>query len=166
MGRQRDRMERRTRAGAITSLNIISLMDIFTILLLFLLVQTGDPNEVLPVIENLHLPYSEAKAPPQRNLVVAIDGERIMVEGRTVATITEVRETADNLIAPLAAALRAYVAEAAQQGRETGARFRGDITIMGDREIPFSVLKKVMYTCASQHFGHISLAVQPADKPG
>jgi biopolymer transport protein ExbD len=158
-------MAARTRKKApITSINMVSLLDIFTILLLFLLVQAGDPDEVLPVFDNLNLPFSEAQAPAKRTLVVAIDKNRILLEGRPVADISDVAASEENLIPGLADALRVYV-EKADQGREAGEKFSGKVTIMGDRTVPFSILKKVMLTCASQHFGNVSLAVQQRETP-
>jgi len=156
--RQRRRMAERTRKRApITSINMVSLLDIFTILLLFLLVQAGDPATVLPVFDNLKLPFSQAQAPAKRTLVVTIDKEYILLEGKPVAKLTELTDAA--VIPGLAEALKGYVKLAAAS-REAGQKFRGSVTIMGDRNVPFSVLKKVMVTCASGHFGNVSLAVQ------
>lgn len=171
---QFERMQGRTRARArISGVNLIPLLDIFTILLLFFLIQAGDPTETLPVIENLHLPFSQAKQPPRRDLVVAITPDGITVEGRTVATLEEVLASEGDLIPGLADALQGYVGAAIEAARAdadaaggTGARLAGEVTIMGDREVPFRVLKRVMYTCASRFFGHISLAVQPPEKEG
>lgn len=165
------RMEARARASArIRGVNLIPLLDIFTILLLFFLVQTGDPSETLPVLEHLRLPFSQAKQPPHRDLVVGIEPGRITLEGRQVATVDEVLAADTDLVPGLATALEGYVSEAVRaaqaQGGASGARMAGEVTIMGDRDIPFRVLKRVMYTCASRYFGHISLAVQPPEEAG
>jgi biopolymer transport protein TolR len=167
---QLGRMRTRTRARAgIAAMNLIPLLDIFTILLLFFLVQAGDPSETLPVLNNLRLPFSQAKQPPHRELVVAILPDRVTLEGKSVATVDEVLGAETDLVPGLAAALDAYVADAVEaaraRGDATGARLTGEVTIMGDRDIAFRVLKRVMYTCASRSFGHISLAVQPTEKP-
>jgi len=163
------RMRTRTRARAgVAGMNLIPLLDIFTILLLFFLVQAGDPSETLPVLEHLRLPFSEAKQPPHREIVVGIEPGRITLDGREVATVDEVLASETDLVPGLAAALEAYVEEAVgaarAEGAQPGARLSGEVTIMGDREIPFRVLKRVMFTCASRHFGHISLAVQPREE--
>jgi len=165
------RMRGRTRARAgVPGMNLIPLLDIFTILLLFFLVQAGDPSETLPVLEHLRLPFSEARQPPHRDLVVGIEPGRITLEGRQVATVDEVLSADTDLVPGLATALEGYVSEAVRaaraRGDESGARMAGEVTIMGDRDIPFRVLKRVMYTCASRYFGHISLAVQPPEKSG
>jgi biopolymer transport protein TolR len=164
------RMEARTRARArIRGVNLIPLLDIFTILLLFFLVQTGDPTETLPVLEHLRLPFSQAQQPPHRELLVAIDADNVMLEGRPVARVADVAAAESDLVPGLAQALDDYLAQARAAATgpegEAIARLRGTVTIMGDREIPFAVLRKVMFTCAARHFGHISLAVQPPEKP-
>ncbi len=158
MTRQRQRMERRARAtGPITNINIVSLLDIFTILLLFLLVQSGDPTEDLPVLANLKLPYSDAKTSPTRTLVVSVVAGDIQVEGVTVAQVAELSDS--NLIVPLASALKARLQDAAgQAGKDQ--KFSGRVTVMADRDVPFSVLKKVLFTCSTRHFRKVSLVVQ------
>jgi biopolymer transport protein ExbD len=160
------RMEARTRARArISGVNLIPLLDIFTILLLFFLVQAGDPSETLPVLENLKLPFSRAEQAPHRQLVITIDGRDVLLEGRPVARVADVAASDTDLIPSLAQALGDYLLRARAVAEAGGgvARLRGEVTIMGDRAIPFTVLRRVMYTCAARQFGHISLAVQPAE---
>ena len=161
MSRQRLRMEARARSwGAVRNLNMISLLDIFTILLLFLLVQAGDPEEALPVIEGVSLPFSSAEQPPKRTLTVTIHDQLILVEGHEVARLTEDMDAAVYVIEGLAGALDTWLEAARARHDEQGGRFVGKITILSDRDVPYSVLEKVIFTCASRHFGHISLAVQ------
>ncbi|MDH5527932.1 MAG: biopolymer transporter ExbD [Nitrospirota bacterium] len=161
------RMESRARARAgVPGLNIVALLDIFTILLLFLLVQAGDPEEALPVLSNLKLPFSEARQTPKRDLVIAIDSAgSVLLEGQPVARVDEVLALEGDLIPGLSEALGAYLEKAAEVGRAEGQKFRGRVVIMGDRQVPFAVLKRVMATCSARHFGHISLAVQQREEP-
>ncbi len=161
MGRQRRRMEARARdRGVVRNLNMISLLDIFTILLLFLLVQAGDPEEALPIIEGISLPSSSAEKTPKRTLTVTIVDNRILVEGHEVARLSAEADDSVYIIEGLADALEGYLEAARARYDEQGGRFIGKLTIMGDRDVPYSVLERVIFTCASRHFGHISLAVQ------
>ncbi len=152
------RMEKRHNRAkrAAGKLNVVSLMDIFTILVFFLLVNSSDV-EVLPNPEDVQLPQSIAEQKPEINVVVLVGEEEILVQGAPVASVAEVLATPGNEIPALREALLA------QNERELGAA--GDdiagreVTIMGDKDIPYRLLKKVMATCTSADYGQISLAV-------
>ena len=137
-------------------LNLVSLMDIFTILVFFLLVNSSDV-EVLPKASDVQLPQSIAEEKPEVNVVVLVAEDRILVQGEPVATVADVLGTAGNDIPALRKALLA------QNERELGSGEDGiagrEVTIMGDKDIPYRLLKKVMATCTAADYGRISLAV-------
>lgn len=136
--------------------NLVSLMDIFTILVFFLLVNSSDV-EVLPSSQGVQLPESRSEAKARQSIVVLVNEKDILVQGHRVATINEVMSPgAGTAIAGLANALQNQKARALRQG---GARFNGEVTIMGDRNTSYELLKKIMLTCASVQYGRISLAV-------
>ncbi len=153
--RMEKRHERARRAGS--QLNLVSMMDIFTILVFFLLVNSSDV-EVLPATSDVQLPQSIAEEKPEMSVVVLVDEERILVQGEPVATVAEVLSMPGNEIPALRAALLS------QNERELGAdrdNIAGrEVTIMGDKDIPYRLLKKVMATCTAADYGQISLAVQ------
>lgn len=155
MSRRAKRMERhhkRNRSKA--ALNLISLMDIFTILVFFLLINSGDV-QVLPNAKALSLPESTAEQKPRETLVMMVNEQEILVQGRRIVDLSS--DLADGLIIPaLQAELNQHAARAQQSVLED---FEGRITIMGDREIPFELLKRVMTTCAQSGYPQISLAV-------
>ena len=141
-------------AGA---LNLVSLMDIFTILVFFLLVNSSDV-ETLPNAKDLQLPESIAEEKAKETVVILIGEEDIIVQGTPVAKVADVMNIKGNDIPALREALvsqndRVLRREAQEdiEGRE--------VTIMGDKEIPYRLLKKVMATCTASDYGQISLAV-------
>jgi biopolymer transport protein ExbD len=153
MSRRALRMQRqhkRRRFGA--SLNMVSLMDIFTILVFFLLVHSSDV-ESLPSAKSIKLPESLAEKAPKQTVVVTVNDHDILVQGRKVASVTEVMNSAVDLIDPLKAELD-Y-----QAGRTAAGPKGREITIMGDKEIPYRLLKKIMLTCVRASYENISLAV-------
>jgi biopolymer transport protein ExbD len=117
-------------AGA---LNLVSLMDIFTILVFFLLVNSSDV-ETLPNTKDIQLPESIAEDKAKESVVIMIGEEDILVQGEAVVKVANVLATTGNIA-----------------GRE--------VTIMGDKDIPYRLLKKVMATCTESDYGRISLAV-------
>jgi biopolymer transport protein ExbD len=156
MSRRALRMERhhkRTRSAA--SLNMVSLMDIFTILVFFLLVHSSDV-EVPPTAKSVRLPESLAEKLPKQTLVVTVNGEDILVQGRKVASVPEVMDSGSDLIEPLRVELD-YQSHRTPTGAAAPAR--REITILGDKEIPYRLLKKIMVTCVRASYDNISLAV-------
>lgn len=141
-------------------LNLVSLMDIFTILVFFLLVNSSDV-EVLTSDKSIKLPASVASTVPETTLVVMVNDSRILVSGRPVVDVASIGE--GNEIEPLLAELK-YRAERRRLTPEQ--ELKGlPITIMGDKAIPYTLLKQVMNTCAQAGYRDISLAVnQQADK--
>ena len=154
--RRAKRMERQhKRAGRPTGINLVSLMDIFTILVFFLLVNSSD-GEVLPTHKSVKLPESVAEAIPRQTLVIMITATDIMIHGKVIASIESVLGDSDNATSLLQAALQSTDT----RGKDTdGKPARREATIMGDKEIPYRIIKKVMASCTAAGFARISLAV-------
>ena len=139
------------------SLNLVSLMDIFTILVFFLLVNSSDV-EVLPNAKDLQLPESIAETKARESVVILITETEILVQGRVVGRVDEVAASNVLVIPALKAALIAQTERTLRQQTLDDVAGR-EVTIMGDREIPYHVLKKVMATCTDADYGRLSLAV-------
>jgi biopolymer transport protein TolR len=145
--------KRRTGGG----LNLISLMDIFTILVFFLLVNSQEV-QTLPNAKDLQLPESYAEQSARENIVVVITAESILVQGRVVADMGEVMQQKGVVIAGLESELRRQTNNMLRKDTLANIEDR-EVTIMGDRELPYSLLKKVMASCTAADYGRISLAV-------
>lgn len=133
-------------------LNMVSLMDIFTILVFFLLVNATSA-EVLPSPQNISLPDSVSEKLPLQNIVIAVSQEDIRIQGRFVITVEDALNNRKNTIKPLFDALRLKASSV------KGIVDKQGVTIMGDKEIPYTLLKKIMLTCAGAKFSNISFAV-------
>jgi len=141
-------------AGA---LNLVSLMDIFTILVFFLLVNSSDV-ETLPKAKDLQLPESIAEEKAKETVVILIGEESILVQGTVVASVSDVMETQGNDIPALRQALKSQNDRVLRREAQDNIAER-EVTIMGDKDIPYRLLKKVMATCTASDYGQISLAV-------
>ena len=133
-------------------LNMVSLMDIFTILVFFLLVNATS-TQVLPSPKNIVLPEAAAEKLPTRNLVIAVDERVIRLQGKAIVTVKDALKGDRNSIKPLFNALR-LASETVK-----GITDKQGVTIMGDQEIPYLLLKKIMLTCAGAQYTNISFAV-------
>ena len=141
-------------AGA---LNLVSLMDIFTILVFFLLVNSSDV-ETLPNTKDLQLPESIADQKAKETVVILIGETDIIVQGTPVAKIADVMKIKGNDIPALREALVSQNDRVLRRESQEDIAGR-EVTIMGDKEIPYRLLKKVMATCTASDYGQISLAV-------
>jgi biopolymer transport protein ExbD len=151
-------MERRhARGKAGIALNLVSLMDIFTILVFFLLVNSSDV-EVLPNAKEIQLPESIAEAKAKETVVILISEEHIIVQGTPVAKVKDVMERKGNDIPELRQALQSQNDRVLRREAQDDIAGR-EVTIMGDKDIPYRLLKKVMATCTQSDYGQISLAV-------
>ena len=157
MSRRAKRMERHHKRGRRGSLNMVSLMDIFTILVFFLLVSSTEV-EVLPNPRDLTLPESVAEEGARETVLITLTAQHILVQGQVVAEVDEVMARDAALIPELGAALRAQTDRVLRRDAVTDAADR-EVTIMGDKGLPFSLLRQVMATCTDAEYGRISLAV-------
>ena len=134
------------------SLNMVSLMDIFTILVFFLLVTSSDSN-TLPSTKSLELPASTTDKVPKKTLVVMVNTDNIQINGKTIASVKRASNNGKSIVPELAIALVKFAK------KEDKKKKRYNITIMGDKKIPYKLLKKIMITCAGTKYANISLAV-------
>lgn len=140
-----------------TKLNLVSLMDIFTILVFFLMVNSGDV-EVLQSDKNITLPKSLSEQKPEITLTIKISNEDIVVHGRPVLTVAEALASDGNNIAALGKELN-YQAGRSPQLSELEVKNGRSVIVMGDHKMPYKLLKRIMTTCAETDYRDISLAV-------
>lgn len=138
-------------------LNLVALMDIFTILVFFLMVNSGDV-EVLQSDKNVVLPQSVSEQKPEVALTIKISEEDIVVQGRRVETIAAALDQTGNSIAKLGQELE-YQSNRAAGLTEREQQSGRAIIIMGNLSMPYELLKRIMSTCAESDYRDISLAV-------
>jgi len=138
-------------------LNLVSLMDIFTILVFFLLVNSSDV-QTLPNAKELQLPESIAEEKAKETVVIMIGETDLIVQGTPVAKIADIMAIKGNDIPELREALLSQNDRVLRREAQEDIAAR-EVTIMGDKDIPYRLLKKVMATCTESDYGQISLAV-------
>jgi len=138
-------------------MNLTSLMDVFTILVFFLLVNSAT-TEVLETPKQITLPASVVEEKPRETVVIFISASEVTVQGVPVVLVEDILAMAGQDIAPIGERLAEVSANIIGLKTRIVAESQ-EVTILADRSVPFSVVKKVMSTCTSQGFGRISLAV-------
>jgi biopolymer transport protein ExbD len=141
------------RQNGIVTLNLVSLTDFFTILLVFLLANSSE-TEVLTMNSSIKLPESSSHQRPEDRMVISVSSDQIVVNSRRVADVSKMKATETGPIAGLEQELRD---EAKRRGEVPADGF--DVTVMGDRELPYWLLKRIMMTCQATEFANVSLAV-------
>jgi biopolymer transport protein ExbD len=156
------RMERGHRRMKHATLPLVALVDIFTNVMIFLIINIGDV-QVLDQDRNIHLPKSVAERRPEYTALIKIDGNTITLDGKLVAYIPAVAAAPSDDIVALHAALdeKLTAQPLTDEEKPTGRA----VTIMGDKEIPYKILKRVMATCALAEFRDIALAVDRQEAP-
>ena len=137
------------------------MLDMFTILIIFLLKSYSAEGIILTIPADLHLPQSTAQSAPEPGLVVEVSKNTLVVDGKILEVDLEAIQDSDQL---MVAELYEYLMVKARQYEEISelnpnARFTGRLVLEGDREIPFNLLKKILYTCGQAGFINQSLAV-------
>lgn len=150
--------------GGANHMTLVPFIDMLMILVVFLLVHTSDVD-VLPNNKNISIPQSLSDKKPRPSVVVMITKDDLLVDGKSVAKVADVINGKDAVIQPLKLALMSQadtvLADAAKQ--DIADR---EVTILGDRDTPYSVLRKIMATCTDAEYGKVSLAVVERDGAG
>ncbi len=129
------------------ALNLVSLMDIFTILVFFLLVNSGQV-ETLPNAKDIKLPQSIAEQKSRETVVITVTGDDILVQGKAVASVAAVMNQPGMVIDGLQTALRAQSDRVLRRDAMSEVADR-EVTILGDKALPYKLLKRVMATCTA-----------------
>ncbi|NVJ60214.1 MAG: biopolymer transporter ExbD [Gammaproteobacteria bacterium] len=140
-----------------TKLNLVALMDIFTILVFFLLLNSGDAEQ-LENAKFVKLPDSSTKSAPHVEAMITIGDEKIWFNKEAVLTLEELTKSKQDVIQPLKEVLVAFKdgkPELTPFERENGL----SVTILGDKGVSFDVLQYIMNTCTEADFRNVSLAV-------
>ncbi len=158
------RMEKHhRRLGGSSKLNLTSLMDIFTILVFFLLINSDDV-EVLQNNDTIDLPESTSEQKPDTTLLILANGEDLLVNSQAIAKVPDLLNREATEIDELAEEL-AYRAQKAGPLTELEQKKGRAVTIMGDSSIPYELLKKIMTTCAANDYRDMSFAVAKVAAP-
>ncbi len=148
----------RQRGHHVSHMALVPFVDMLMMLVVFLLLHSSDV-EILPNTKNITIPESVAELKPRETVVVMVTTEDLLVNGRVVAKVADVSRDDNQLIIE---ALRAALKEQSDSSLRSAAQedlAEREVTIMGDKGTPFTVLKKVMATATAADYGKVSLAV-------
>lgn len=155
ISRRTKRMARHHKRSRMPGLNLVSLMDIFTILVFFLLVTASDVQN-LPNAKSVRLPTSTAQNTPENTLIITVTKQQVLVQGRAIIDIQDAMKEQGPYIDSLEKELLFQASRAILKDAQGTPK---KVTILGDKHIPYSLLRKIMATCAKTNYTSIALAV-------
>lgn len=143
--------------GKITKVNLTSLMDVFTILVFFLLVNSGSV-ELVEVPKNVKLPESRVDTKPRETVVIFVSPEDVLVQGKFVARVDDILQLQAGTFDPLTSRL-AELRENVIGPSTLSVAGSLEVTILADKSVPFVVIRRIMTTCTDEGYENVSLAV-------
>ena len=141
----------------LTKMPLTSLMDVFTILVFFLLVNSGSV-EVMEAPKNVKLPESQVEAKPRETVVIFISPEDVLVQGQAVAQVADILDGKAESFDPIMARLAELRDNIVGPSTEALAGSQ-EVTILADKSVPFIVIRRVMSACTGEGYENVSLAV-------
>lgn len=143
--------------GKIGKMNLTSLMDVFTILVFFLLVNSGSV-EVMEAPKDMTLPESRVELKPRETVVIFVGKENILVQGVAVALVADILENKAAATDPIISRLEEIRLNVVGPATLAAAGSQ-EVTILADKSVPFAVIKRIMSTCTDGGYENVSLAV-------
>jgi biopolymer transport protein TolR len=156
------RHRKRGHAEAGGHMTLVPFIDILTIMVVFLLFNTSDVD-VLPNTKSIQIPQSISEKKPQPTVVIMITKDDLLVDGRSVISVKDLIASPDAIVAPLKAALEAQADSVLKAAARDEVKER-EVTILGDRSTPYSVMRKIMATATDANYGKVSLAVTSRER--
>ncbi len=139
---------RKQKSETPAGLNLVSLMDIFTILVFFLMVNASEV-EILETSTAIQLPDSISEDEPEHRVSIEVSNDELLLQGEVIGYVPDILASKEPVIDVL-------VSELIQTDPENT---EGKVTIMGDKSLPYELLKRVMVSCQTANYRHIALAV-------
>lgn len=134
-------------------LALIPMIDMLTILVVYLLVHTAD-LEMLPNSRNITIPLSSSEQKPRETTVVMVTRDMLYVNDEPVVSVAELGAAPDPVVEALRAALGRQAA-----GVIAGSEARREVTVMAEKSLPYAVLRKIVASSAAAEYTKVSFAV-------
>jgi biopolymer transport protein ExbD len=141
----------------IPKINLTSLMDVFTILVFFLLVNTG-AVEVMEAPKNMTLPEARVDTKPRETVVIFVSPEDVLVQGKIVASVADILDGESEMVEPITSRL-AELRDNIVGPSTLAVAGSQEVTILADKSVPFLVIRKIMSACTGEGYENVSLAV-------
>jgi len=153
------RMKRMSRnhKRKLPAMNLTSLMDVFTILVFFLLVNSA-ASEVLEPPKKITLPDSVVETKPNETVVIVVSETEVTVQGEVVAMVDDIIKSKQDAILGISNRLQEMKKNVIGVSTKAISESK-EVTILSHKSVPFKVLRKIMSSCTYAGYEKVSLAV-------
>ena len=153
------RMKRmaRNQKKKLPAMNLTSLMDVFTILVFFLLVNSSN-SEVLEPPKKISLPESVVETKPRETVVVMVSDESVSIQGEPIVATSDVIARKQDAIVEISDRLRSVKDNVIGVSTKVVSESK-EVTILSHKTVPFKVLRKVISSCTFAGYEKVSLAL-------
>lgn len=135
---------------------LTSLIDVMTILLVFL-IRNFSADQTISLSQGTNLPYSTSRQPPHsETYTLIITKYAVICKDTAIVFLEQVKNSDILLVEPLYKWMKKEYAK-------TGSAENAKLLIQCDRDVPFSYVKKVMYSCSKAGFFEFSVLVIQED---
>lgn len=135
---------------------LIPMIDMLTILVVYLLVHAAD-YEILPNTRSIQIPQSVSETKPRETVTVLVTRESLFVNGTELASVAALQAAPEPVIEPLRQALRTEAGKRMLKNRDDPTSH--EVTVLADKDLPYRFVKKILSTCTAAEYGTVSLAV-------
>lgn len=154
--------------GGYANLNLTPMVDMFTIIVIYLLQNFSTEGDILFMSKDIQLPLITNRMTLQRAPVVSVSAETVSLDGERVVDVRDLTEGETWNVPALEEKLREKKAEIERSNQLLGVQdgFKGIINVQSDKDVTFKVLKKVMFACNLSGFGNMNFAGLQTSAPG
>ena len=152
-------------------LSINSLLDILSVILVFLMKSYSTSTVQVKPSKDLQVPMSYSSQFPKESTAITITLKNIMIDDVPVMTLEDGKAAAQDkagggyMLEPLFQKLQEAVDhEKRIAAMRSDRKFEGLCTIIADRNVPFHLLTEVMYTAGQAQFGKYNFAIVKAER--
>ncbi len=178
---RRHKKSLKTSRKVLAVLSLTAMVDMFTVLVVFLLQNYNVTGQVIHIPKDVQLPKATTVKELKPAHIVSISDNFILVDDKKIARLVQLREE-DWLIRPLHDYLKkAFEMDRAKASKGIQSKIRTavmeakrgavsdeeewrKVTVQADKKITFSVIKKVMYTLVEAGAGEVNFAVERRNK--
>ncbi len=146
---RKSRIKKQEKRAMMVNLSLTSMVDMFALIVIFLLANQGTVNDWIKTGKDIQLPKAKAEEPPPRAASLQIALDEVIGDDTPLMKYAQIKQTT--------APITKWLASVPKLGKD-GASY---INIVADKRIPFGVIKRVVTACQAAGFGNVNLAVQP-----
>ncbi|MBT4761223.1 MAG: adventurous gliding motility protein S [Bdellovibrionaceae bacterium] len=167
--------------SVVATLSLTAMVDMFTVLVVFLLQNYAVTGEVLEIPNGVVLPQASAVKEIKPSNVIVVSRDRITLNNADIDSYLNIREQKDWMIYKLRSQVEKLIAKGKREKNTLVGKIKTKveeknkkkdsvekflkITIQADEEVDFLTVKKIMYTITEAGIVEINFAVVKRPKP-